>query len=139
MPDYSAKRRQKLFERRKNPAPGHDYVTRLTGFFKNIESYQLEDVESVECRLRYIPDKAIIVADSFRNYLDLLDEMPFDTLEQAVRVILEDFLSAIDPRWIQLRLSQEVVMGGLQEHQIVVEETKETWQNDLLLNRLGPI
>lgn len=139
MPDYSPKRRQKIFDRRKNPAPEHDYVTRLTGFFKNIESYELEDVESVECRLRYIPDKAIIVAESFRNYLDLLDEMPFNTLEQAVGVILEDIEEAIDPRWIQLHLSQQVVMGGLQEHEIMVEETKEDWQNDQLLSRLKPI
>lgn len=139
MADYSPKSRQKILEKRKNPAPEHDYVTRLTGFFKNMESYELENVESVECRLRYIPDQVIIVAESFRKYLDLLDEMPFQTLEQALGVILDDLEAVINPNWIQLRLRQELIPGDLQEHQIAVEEQKQGWQNDQLLSRLDPI
>lgn len=113
--------RRALLAGEANPAPRHDYVVELTG--------RVGGGCPATVRLRYVPDRLILVAAGWGRYLAALDDFP--SLEQLAAIISEDLGNELVPRWSQIALASEDA-----GHAVLLEDRQPTWDNPRLLARL---
>ncbi len=113
-----------------NPLPELDYVVTLTGRVWNIATGN-EAVLSI----RYIPDVLVIERSSLGDYLSVISENDWASLEDVTAAILDDFNNELVPRWIHVGVTgPEEKNGG--RHSVIVEDRQPNWDNPTLLSRL---
>lgn len=116
--------RRELIECEPAPHPRHDAIVTLSKSF-----------EEKALRLRYVPDRDVILPPSLDIYLAALQKLPQQTLEAISQTILEDINDQVIPSWL------EVTVSGLSEdvsHQVRVEDRQPNWKDRGLLDRLEP-
>jgi len=116
--------RRELIKSEPAPHPRHDSIVTLVGAFKG-----------KNLRLRYIPDRDVILIASLDVYLDALANHNDQTLEAISQTILEDFNDQVIPSWLEVTLTAEV---GTFSHQVRVEDRQPYWKDRGLLDRLEP-
>lgn len=105
-----------------NPSVSLDYLVRLDGISVNT---------SVRITIHYVPDKLILPPDAFAGYLTNLVVLPEPALENLAAMILGDFNNEVVPRWIRIRLTQDMADGVT--HQTLIEDRQPNWHNPELL------
>lgn len=106
------------------PHPRHDAIVTLSGEFMG-----------KALRLRYIPDRDVILTTCLDTYLESLSANADGTLEMIAQTILEDFNDQVIPSWLEVTLSED---AGNFAHQVRVEDRQPHWKDRGLLDRLDP-
>ncbi len=116
-----------------NPERKIDYVSQLGGAFiaRGVD-------QRVTLRVRYIPDKLILLPERFESYLQHVETLDMDTLEALAALILTDVSNELVARWVELKLTGAPVMDALTAHEIIMEDRQPGWDNDRFLARLHP-
>lgn len=120
--------RRELLAVRPNPRSGLDFLSRLscrfeaTGFAQGLES-----------TLTYVPDRDLLVSDSWPAYLARAGALGWSGLEDLGQAVLGDVTSELMPRWLQLRLTWP---GSAVGHTVILEERQPRWDNRHLMPRL---
>lgn len=117
-----------------NPDKKLDYIVTLEGHLPNSQS------QSRHISLRYVPDRDVLDAKAFGNYLEALSQDPWDSPEDLAVTVLTDVNNEIVARWVQVSLSvPELQHHAVQTHAVVIEDRQPGWNNANLLDRLDRI
>ena len=117
-----------------NPDKALDYIVTLEGHLPNTHSH------SRHITLRYVPDRDVLDAKSFGNYLEALSQDTWDLPEDLAVTILTDVNNEVVARWVQVSLSvPELQHHAVQTHAVVIEDRQPGWDNAGLLGRLERI
>ena len=106
------------------PHPRHDAIVSLTGH-----------MDTVSVRLRYVPDRDLLTAESYRDYLSALGFSPSETFETIAQTILEDINDQVIPCWLEVLLTNAT--SGV-HHEVRIEDRQPKWNDRGLLDRLSP-
>ena len=124
-------RRQPL-ETFANPDSRLDYATTLAG---QLTFAGITDCVSVE--LSYVPDKLILIPESFADYLNFIGAMDWESLEQLATTVMSDVNNEVVGRWVRIRLSRnDDGLTGLARHCVLLEDRQPNWENAALLDGL---
>ncbi len=117
-----------------NADPRHDYLVDWQ------TDLSLGD-GSAAFRLRYIPDRDVIVADGLTAWVAALAAQPWPTLEALAIALLEDVNNAIIPRWAEVVIEarRPGPTGGEARHRVVIEDRMPGWHNPELIKRLEKV
>ena len=121
--DHIRKRRE-LIRTEPAPHPRHDAIVTLSGEFIG-----------KKLRLRYIPDRDVVLTSCLETYLDALSTHSDGTLETITQMILEDFNDQAIPSWLEVTLTED---AGNFAHQVRIEDRQPHWKDRGLLDRLDP-
>ena len=116
--------RRQLIKSEPAPHPRHDAIVTLSGSFGG-----------KSLRLRYIPDRDVILPPCLDDYLSALSDLSDSTLEAISQTILEDFNDQVIPSWLEVSVSEDT---GAFSHQVRVEDRQPQWKDRGLLDRLEP-
>ena len=105
-----------------NPEPRLDYIVTLEG-----------SIGSNLLRLRYVPDRQILLPASLSDYLAGFDAAGLQ-LEGIAAMILHDLNNELVARWVQVSVSQSDLSGPA--HTVSIEDRQPKWDNPGLLARL---
>lgn len=131
MPDHDALARRARLATTANPGAHRDYLVMLSASIGEAED---TPATSARVRVRYIPDRLVLVPEAFSDYLDHLGGCPWATLEEAALAILEDLGNELVPRWVEVAVSAPASAGLV--HDVVLEDRQPGWDNSPALNRL---
>lgn len=115
-----------------NPDRALDYVVTLAGKLPACEQAQ-------SIMLRYIPDRKILNAEAFANYLNAIGQCTWDSPEDLAVTVLTDVNNEIIGRWMQVTLSTPDQQSPLTSHGVVLEDRQPGWDNPSLMGRLERI
>ncbi len=118
------RKRRDVLETLPAPQPRHDAVVVLEN-----------DCMGAKLRLRYVPDRDVLVPESLGCYVGALARMPFTSLEETAQTILEDVNDQVIPNWIEVTLSRT---GEEMRHEVRIEDRQPNWKERGLLDRLAP-
>lgn len=117
-----------------NPDKKLDYIVTLEGHLPNSHS------QSRHIALRYVPDREVLDAKSFGNYLEALSKDTWDLPEDLAVTILTDVNNEVVARWLQVSLSvPELQHHAVETHAVTIEDRQPGWDNASLLGRLEKI
>lgn len=139
-----------LIERRaylsatQNPDKNLDYIITLKGHPPKCTGPKCTGHkyagQAYHITLRYVPDRSVLDAQAFGNYLDATTGAPWNTPEDLAVTVLGDVNDKIIPRWIQLALSiADPHYPCLDSHEIILEDRQPGWDNSDLFGRLARI
>jgi hypothetical protein len=119
----------------RNPDEHLDYVVTLVGLL-HFEATQ----QACQVNIRYVPDKLIILHDSFAMYLGALGGTDWTNLEEAATAVLEDLGNELVARWIQITaFTESEDAPSTRGHQVVLVDKQPQWKYAELLARLDTI
>ena len=124
---------------KENPSKKYDYVINLKQtLVKKI------DGEKFLIDLHYIPDRYILEAGSYKNYLggifeqlkESLDET--SVLEEISLNVIDDLCNELVPFWIRVNVSfiGEDKVTGSRFHNVTIEDRQPQWNNEALLAKI---
>lgn len=117
-----------------NPDKKLDYIVTLKGHLPNTQS------ASHHIALRYVPDRDILDAKAFGNYLDALSNEAWENPEDLAVTVLTDVNNEIVARWVQVSLRvPELQHHAISTHAVIIEDRQPGWDNAALLQRLERI
>jgi 7-cyano-7-deazaguanine reductase len=120
----SLRQRRDLLITTPAPQPRHDAVVILENGFGDIH-----------LRLRYVPDRDVLLPDSFGNYVDAIGALDFSSFEATAQTILEDINDQVIPSWLEVTLRQSTRDT---HHEVRIEDRQPGWKDRGLLDRLAP-
>lgn len=120
----SLRQRRDLLVTTPAPQPRHDAVVILENGFRD-----------VHLRLRYVPDRDVLLPDSLGNYLVAIGAMDFSSFESTAQTILEDINDQVIPSWLEVTLRKRT---GEIHHEVRIEDRQPGWKDRGLLDRLAP-
>ncbi len=123
-PDNGVAQRRELIKLTPLPHPRHDAVATLATLHNGIS-----------IRLRYVPDRDVIVPASFEIYLESVLSSLDGPLVAAAQTVLEDINDQAIPCWLEVLVIR--TDGGIEE-KACVEEKQPRWQDPGILARLEP-
>lgn len=127
--------RRALLASTPNPDKALDYIVTLNGHLPNTSGGSRRHIT-----LRYIPDKNVLDAKAFGDYLEALAAMVWNTPEDLAVTILSDVNNEIIARWVQVLLNlPEFKHHAVETHAVVIEDRQPGWDNPALLARLSTI
>lgn len=106
------------------PQPRHDAIVMLSA-----------SLGSATLRLRYVPDRDVLIPQSLTAYLAALALHLPESLEETAQTVLEDINDQVIPCWLEVTLS---LSADNIEHQVRIEDRQPRWQDRGLLDRLEP-
>jgi len=106
------------------PQPRHDAVVILEN-----------DGLGASLRVRYVPDRDVLVPESLAQYVRVLVDMTFASFEETAQTILEDINDQVIPSWVEVTLRQT---GDGMHHEVRIEDRQPGWHDRGLLDRLPP-
>jgi len=106
------------------PQPRHDAVVILENSFGD-----------VHLRLRYVPDRDVLLPDSLGSYVDAIGAMDYSSFEATAQTILEDINDQVIPSWLEVTLRQSTRDT---HHEVRIEDRQPGWKDRGLLDRLAP-
>jgi len=110
-----------------------DYIVTLTGHLPNSGGGR-------DIVLRYIPDRLVLNAKAFGDYLEALSKVTWDSPEDLAVTILSDVSNEVVSRWAQVNLSMpELQHHAVATHSVLIEDRQPGWDNASLLGRLERI
>lgn len=115
-----------------NPDRSLDYVVTLAGNLPACEHAQ-------SIMLRYIPDRKILDATAFAQYLEAVSKATWDSPEDLAVTVLTDVNNEIIGRWMQISLSTPDQHNPITTHGVVLEDRQPGWDNPSLIGRLERI
>jgi len=116
-----------------NPDKQLDYIVTLTGHLPNSG----QDRHIV---LRYVPDRSVLSAKAFGDYLEGLSRTTWASPEDLAVTILTDVNNEIVARWAQVSLTlPDLNHHAVETHAVVLEDRQPGWDNPSLLGRLERI
>ena len=80
----------------------------------------------------FVPDRESLVPESLEPYLKSFPILE-NSLEQCARIVLEDMLNVLIPRYIQVELIHRT---ATQLQRVLVEEKQAKWDNAGLLSHI---
>jgi len=107
-----------------NPEPRLDYVVSLEG-----------PLGDLLIRIRYVPDRQVLVPPSLTEYFAALGEAPGTHLESVAAAILHDLNNELVARWVQVQVSSSEASPT--RHHVTIEDRQPKWDNPGLLARLA--
>ncbi|MEQ8318629.1 MAG: hypothetical protein RH946_00080 [Rhodospirillales bacterium] len=116
--------RREILETLPAPQPRHDAVVVLES-----------DCMGAKLRLRYVPDRDVLVPESLSRYVEALARLPFTSFEETAQTILEDINDQVIPSWLEVMLTRN---GPEMRHEVRIEDRQPNWQDRGLLGRLAP-
>ena len=116
--------RRDILKHKPAPHPRHDAVV--------THRARMEDIEM---RLRYIPDRDILMPNSLSDYLKAVEHGAEISLEEMAQTILEDINDQVIPSWLEITLHRS---SGHTKHDVRIEDRQPHWQDRGLLDRLEP-
>lgn len=116
--------RRELIECEPAPHPRHDAIVTLSRSF-----------DDRTLRVRYVPDRDVILPECLDTYLTKLKDQTHTTLEAISQTILEDINDQAIPSWVEVTLTED---SGTVSHQVRVEDRQPRWKDRGLLDRLAP-
>jgi len=124
--------RRKIINVSPNPNSNLDYVT---GFEGEIGAPAFE--RPAEIILRYVPDRMILDATSFENYLEFIGQSNWSSLEELAVTILDDVRNELVARWVQVIVKHRPQgLSHLHRQAITLEDYQPNWDNEDLLSHL---
>jgi len=110
-----------------------DYIVTLAGHLPNTGGGR-------DIVLRYVPDRNVLDAKAFGDYLEALSKVTWDTPEDLAVTIISDVSNEVVARWAQVNLSMpELQHHAVETHSVVIEDRQPGWDNPSLLARLERI
>lgn len=122
-PDNGVAQRRERIDLTPLPHPRHDAVVTLA-----------TERNGISVRLRYVPDRDVIVPASFETYLEAAFLELDGALVAMAQTVLEDINDQAIPCWMEILL---VRTDGAIEEKACVEEKQPRWQDPGILARLG--
>lgn len=121
-----------IFERRtllstdRNPDIKLDYVVAINGL-----------ITTSIVKLRYVPDRTILVPSAFGEYLETLGGIEWQSLEETAAAVLNDVNNELIARWVQVSITAPGEFHpGIESHEVLLEDRQPNWDNEGLLSRL---
>ncbi len=127
--------RRALLQGQENPGGRTDYVSGLQGRLtaKNLGG----NIVSI---VRYVPDRFVLVPDSFNSYLKTMETLPWPTLEDLATALVKDISNEMLTRWTQVNLkADQADFAHVAAHEVTIEDRQPGWRNDDLIYRLPPL
>jgi len=119
-------RRRALLAAQANPAPWHDYGVRWTGTL----------ADGTRLAVDFVPDRLVLVPDSFAAFLAALETGSWPGLEALVLAVLDDFNNELVPRWVQVAAWRQT---GRANQLASADDRQPDWDNPALLARLEAV
>ncbi|TCS63473.1 hypothetical protein [Varunaivibrio sulfuroxidans] len=124
--------RRNVLQVHPNPDSKIDYVVTLEGHL-TLKPYG----DRMNVVLRYVPDRHILEAGSFGDYLDLVMQEEWPTPEALAVTILSDVTNETVARWLQLGISSgQKQHHAIDSHGVTLEDRQPKWDNASLLSRM---
>lgn len=114
--------RRALIETEPAPHPRHDAIVTLSGTFND-----------KVLRLRYVPDRDLVLPASLTTYLESAMKDNASSLEALSQIILEDINDQLIPSWLEVSLIDK---SGTFAHEVRIEDRQPHWKDRGLLDRL---
>lgn len=124
MSEDAIRDRRQLLATTDAPQPRHDAVVVLEN-----------DCMGATLRLRYVPDRDVLMPESLDTYLGAVAKSSFASLEETAQTILEDINDQVIPSWLEITLTRH---GTQTRHEVRIEDRQPGWQDRGLLDRLAP-
>ncbi|MFC1673426.1 hypothetical protein ACFL12_04655 [Pseudomonadota bacterium] len=126
--------RRAMLEAKPNPDKTLDYIITLEGHLPNSKGSNRQVV------LRYVPDREVLDARSFGNYLESLSGDSWENPEDLAVTVISDVNNEVVARWVQVSVRvPELNHHAVETHSVVIEDRQPNWDNRALLSRLGRI
>tara|TARA_Y100000739_G_C20186633_1_gene274724 strand:- start:83 stop:490 length:408 start_codon:yes stop_codon:yes gene_type:complete len=114
-----------------NPDESLDYISGLQGALIAMDNKQPTVIS-----IHYVPDRFIITAASFSNYLEALSEQTWKNLEELITTVLGDLSNQLVARWICVKGSaSKGAESEIRAHEVLIEDRQPEWDNPSLLLR----
>ncbi|AWK89274.1 hypothetical protein DEW08_22945 (plasmid) [Azospirillum thermophilum] len=104
------------------PDSRHDFLVELRG----------EPMPGTRLRIRYVPDRLVLDPAGLAAYLPALATVP-GGLEALAVAVLDDLNNELVPRWVEVSAERDTPLP----HRVSIEDRQPTWDNPVLLGRLG--
>lgn len=119
--------RREILETRPNPQTSLDYLIAIDA---------PASPERVT-RLRYVPDKLLLLPDAFATYLAALTASGETPTEELALAIIEDINNEVVPRWVQVEIENGA--SGPEPtsstYRVVIEDRQPNWDNPQIIAR----
>lgn len=119
--------RRKALETRSNPQTSLDYLIAI----------DTPTTPERAIRLRYVPDKLLLLPDAFETYLAALTASGETPAEEMALAIIEDINNEVVPRWVQIQIENSV--NGPEPtsstYRVVIEDRQPNWDNPQIIAR----
>lgn len=118
-----------------NPQRDHEYIVQLRHF---LTPNGLEAARGVEIELHYVPDRLMLLAEKYDQYLHYFETQAegYTTFEKLAGDILDDLNNELVPLWIHIQIQAEHAHAI---HRVSFEARQPNWDNRYLLSRLKQI
>jgi len=130
-----------VFERRAF-LEGHDNTGGRTDYVAGLQGRLNLSAPNAEATviIRYVPDRHVVTPESFDAYLNTLENLKWDSLEDVALAIVKDISNEMLTRWAQVNLkSTHPDLAHVSLHDVTVEDRQPGWRNDDLLYRMAPV
>ncbi len=119
--------RQESINTIKNPNMTNEYLCQI--------SCEITNKISIKINLCYIPDKLVILPESFKLYLNSLNITNISPIEAMAHIILDDLNNQLVAKWTQITIDDNKNNPDI-GHKILLEDRHPRWDNKDLLNRI---
>lgn len=124
--------RRSLLTVASNPHAGMDYLSTIEGQAPSAHNDVL-----CTLRIRYVPDKLILLPGGLDTYLNALAGDDWPSPEALAVGVLKDFQNELVARWAQVRVHRGLDnFEHLTGQSVCVEDSQPGWRNDVLLGQL---
>ncbi|MBT6607847.1 MAG: hypothetical protein HOB37_05200 [Rhodospirillaceae bacterium] len=133
--DMDVFKRRAVLKGLDTPGGGADYVTGIQGQL-TLTGFD----HPVSIAIRYVPDRYVVTPESFQAYLETLEALTWNTLEEVAVAAAKDISNELLTRWAQANLrTGDPENDQALTHDVTIEDRQPGWRNDDLLYRLTPI
>ena len=129
LPAASPPSRRDILQTRPNPQTSLDYLIAINA----------PATPERAIRIRYVPDKLLLLPNAFDTYLAALTASGDTPAEEMALAIIEDINNEVVPRWIQVQIENNA--NGAEPtsstYQVVIEDRQPNWDNPQIIARLS--
>mgnify|MGYP005666012101 FL=1 len=125
--------RREVLKTNNNPGESIDYIVTVKGRLDRLKNTE----GGREVIIRYVPDRFILIPDSFSTYIGNMANGPWDSLEAIAVAILEDINNELVPRWVRITVnSVDLQAEDIPLHSVSMEDHQPHWENKGLINSI---
>lgn len=117
--------RRDILETRPNPQTSLDYLIAIDA----------PATPERAIRLRYVPDKLLLLPNAFDRYLATLTASDETPAEEMALAIIEDINNEVVPRWVQVQIENNATgpQPTSSTYRVVIEDRQPNWDNPQII------
>lgn len=114
-----------------------DYITTLKSHI-SISSKSDEHLAQATLIAHYVPDRFILTPKSFKDFIEIIEAIQWESVEEMTVAILTDLNNELVPRWIRIETMTAASNDtNATHHSVLIEDQQPDWNNHRLLKNLN--